>query len=69
MVDDFEDERTLLETAGGRARDPLVDRARFRIRELVMARPGRVFYSRQLEVMLEREFFHWITNRAVREMV
>jgi hypothetical protein len=28
-----------------------------------------VFYSRQLEVMFEREFFHWVTNRAIRRLV
>ena len=28
-----------------------------------------VFYSRQLEVIFEREFFHWVTNRALRRLV
>jgi hypothetical protein len=28
-----------------------------------------VFYSRQLEVMFEREYFHWVTNRALRRLV
>src|SRR5262245_47772462 len=28
-----------------------------------------VFYSRQLEVLFEGEFFHWITNRALRALV
>lgn len=31
--------------------------------------PTQVFYSRQIEVRLERDFFHWITNRAIRELV
>ena len=28
-----------------------------------------VFYSRQLEVMFENEYFHWVTNRALRRLV
>lgn len=27
---------------------------------------GRVFYSRQIEVIFEDKYFHWITNRALR---
>ena len=28
-----------------------------------------VFFSRQLEVQNEDEWYHWITNRALRELV
>jgi hypothetical protein len=28
----------------------------------------KVFYSRQLEVIFEKQYFHWITNRALREL-
>jgi hypothetical protein len=31
--------------------------------------PEAVFYSRQLEVLFEREYFHWVTNRALRRLV
>jgi hypothetical protein len=31
--------------------------------------PESVYYSRQLEVMFEREYFHWVTNRAIRRLV
>src|SRR5580700_7822291 len=27
-----------------------------------------VYYGRQIEVALEKEFFHWITNRALNEL-
>ncbi|HEX6729555.1 MAG TPA: hypothetical protein VF074_06075 [Pyrinomonadaceae bacterium] len=27
-----------------------------------------VFFSRQLEVQNEGEYFHWITNRAIRDL-
>ena len=30
--------------------------------------PQQVFFSRQLEVQHEGRFFHWITNRALREL-
>lgn len=29
----------------------------------------RVFYSKQLEVLHENDWFHWITNRALRDLV
>lgn len=29
---------------------------------------NRVFFSRQLEVIHEQEYFHWITSRAIREL-
>jgi hypothetical protein len=31
--------------------------------------PEAVFYSRQLEVLFEGEYFHWVTNRALRRLV
>ncbi len=35
----------------------------------IEANPSRVYYGRQLEVHFERRFFHWITRRAVGELV
>ena len=29
----------------------------------------KVFYSRQLEIMMENKYYHWITNRAVRDLI
>lgn len=29
----------------------------------------RVYFSRQLEVLFEGEYFHWVTNRAIRELI
>lgn len=31
--------------------------------------PERVFFLRQLEVQREQQFYHWITNRAVRTLI
>ncbi len=52
-----------------RPRDVKIDEAK----EVVMARmfasdKGSVYYQRQIEVMLERELFHWITRKALREL-
>ncbi len=50
-------------------RDPKTDEAKEAIKKVVKSAGPTVFYSRQLEVRLEREFFHWVTNRAVRELI
>jgi hypothetical protein len=52
-----------------RPRDLQIDKAK----EVVMARifgddKGGVYYQRQVEVILEREVFHWITRKALREL-
>ena len=35
---------------------------------LFRAQPERVFYERQIQVLSERRFFHWITGRALGEL-
>jgi hypothetical protein len=52
-----------------RSHDPKVDEAKAAIMERYLGEGKRVFYSRQIEVGLEREFFHWITSRALEELV
>lgn len=52
-----------------RPRDAAIDRAKEAIREVVGERSGEVFYGRQLEIMLERDFYHWITGFAAGELV
>jgi hypothetical protein len=49
-------------------RDSAVDQAMVRLRQHFDAAPKRVFYSRQIETALEREFFHWISSKALAEM-
>lgn len=39
------------------------------LREFFNEHSDRVFTSRQVEVLHEREFFHWVSNRAVRDLV
>lgn len=49
--------------------DPAVARAKDVLRQsFFRAGQDRVYYQRQLQVLLEREFFHWVTARALAEM-
>ncbi len=49
--------------------DPAQEIARKKLQAFFEARPEEVFFSRQLEVQNENEFFHWITNRAIKNLV
>ncbi|MBI4204167.1 MAG: hypothetical protein HY527_04000 [Betaproteobacteria bacterium] len=51
-----------------RPRDPAVDHAIERLRSFFKESPQRLFYSTQIETALEREFFHWITGKALLEL-
>lgn len=44
-------------------------RARARLLAHFIDNPESVFYSRQLEVLFEDEYFHWVTNRALRSLI
>ncbi len=50
-------------------KDTEEERARARLLAHFEDNPNSVFYSRQLEVLFEREYFHWVTNRALRRLV
>jgi hypothetical protein len=52
-----------------KVRDSEEERARARLLAHFEDNPKSVFYSRQLEVIFEREYFHWVTNRALRRLV
>lgn len=54
--------------AEGRPRDAREREASKDLRELFEAHRGEVFFSRQLEVQHEDDYFHWVTNRALREL-
>lgn len=58
------------ESAHERPRDAKVDEAKeFLLEEVFGKNEERVFYGRQLEVMVERKFYHWITSQALGELV
>lgn len=49
-------------------RDPQQVQARTALLAFFEQHPTQVFFSRQLEVHYEATYFHWITNRALREL-
>ena len=49
--------------------DTYVDRAKEQLVAFFRLHPESVFYQRQLLVIFEDEFFHWITARALSELV
>lgn len=49
--------------------DSRQERARRALIEFFESNRERVFYSRQLEVLFERSWFHWITNRAIHQLI
>lgn len=51
-----------------RAADPAQELAAVVLRELFRKNTQRVFFTRQLQVLLERDFFHWVTYRAVKQI-
>jgi hypothetical protein len=61
--EDFDGEQVL-----ERPRDEAIDAAAPRILQIFDAAPSRVFYSTQIETQLERDIFHWITNKALLEL-
>lgn len=48
--------------------DPQEEEAKKTIKEFFENNKEIVFYSRQVEVIHETQYFHWITNRALREL-
>lgn len=52
----------------GEAPDPVEIDARDLLREFFERNRQHVYFSRQLEVQHEDRYFHWITNRAIREL-
>ncbi len=51
-----------------RPRDPVIDEAKEALRGFFDAERAEVFYQRQLTIMFEQTYFHWITARALTEL-
>lgn len=49
--------------------DPFEGKALEELTRLFDGNPERVFFSRQLEVRFENRWFHWVTNRALRDLI
>ena len=49
--------------------DPTQEKAKEQKKQLFDKKPKSVFYSRQLPIRYERDYFHWVTNRAWSSLV
>ena len=49
-------------------RDPVVDDAKEELKKFFAENPDKAFYQRQLQIIFEGPFFHWITARALAEL-
>jgi hypothetical protein len=49
-------------------RDPQLDPARSDLLKWFEGNRTGVFYGRQIEVIFEKKYFHWITHKALREL-
>lgn len=54
--------------AENRPPDPMQRPAREKVEKMIEENPEQVFFSRQIEVLFEGDFFHWVTNRAIRDL-
>jgi hypothetical protein len=50
-------------------RDAVIDQAKIALAQFFEEEKTGVFYQRQLQIIFERDFFHWITARALAELV
>lgn len=50
-------------------RDSRVDAAKVAITEIIESNKREIFHIQQLEVLLEKTFFHWITARGINELL
>jgi hypothetical protein len=70
MIDDYDEYLYEESEEVSRPRDAKVDEAKGVLLSDYFPEKGRlVYYGRQLEIWLERQFFHWITKKALNELV
>lgn len=49
--------------------DPVESKAIVAVRDFFENHQEGVFFSRQIEILYEDTYFHWITNRAIRDLI
>lgn len=54
---------------GAAPRDHKIDEAKDWLRAFFKQNPGDTYYERQLAILFEEHFFHWITTKALHELV
>jgi hypothetical protein len=62
-IDDYSDEEKIEHPI-----DLFANQAFEDVKKLFADYPERVFYGRQIEIILEDKYFHWVTNRALRDL-
>lgn len=68
-IDYFDDYPDIEEEEFEYPRDSKVDAAKTAIMTIVKENRKRIFHMQQMEVLLEKTFFHWITSRAINELI
>jgi len=66
--DQFDDDYPDIFELEEAAEDPKLPEAIKAIHELFQQSPGRVFYEKQIEILLEKKLYHWITTKALRQL-
>jgi hypothetical protein len=69
MADELAIESFEFDAGDANLSDPAEARARAEIQKFFQENSEAVFFSRQIEVLFEGRFFHWITARALRYLV
>jgi hypothetical protein len=69
MPDELDIEGFEFDAGEGNVSDPVESRARTEIQKFFEKEREAVFFSRQIEVLFEHRYFHWITARALRHLV
>ena len=69
MASDDDEFEPLEVEAHPRPRDRKIDEAKAAVFQRFFAEGLNVFYGRQIEIAMERQYFHWITKRALNELV
>src|SRR3989304_2473833 len=65
----FEDIPDSYEEEPPRPRDTKIDEAKEKLRQFFNKNKDGIFYGRQLEVVFEKEFFHWIIAKSRKELI
>lgn len=50
-------------------RDDKIDKAKEELTIFFKENYNQIYYSKQLEVLFEKRYFHWITNKAINELI
>jgi len=69
MPDELDIEGFEFDAAEAKEGDPVEARARAHIQKFFEGENEAVFFSRQIEILFERHFFHWIAARVLRYLV